>query len=72
MKQYSVVKITKLNTVFEAHENSFGSRPPRVGDIATILDVYEDAYDLECSDSDGVTIWLEMFNTSDATFELIE
>ncbi|MDP2634625.1 MULTISPECIES: hypothetical protein [unclassified Pseudoalteromonas] len=72
MKQYSVVKITELNTVFKAHENSFGSRSPRVGDIATILDVYEDAYDLECSDSDGVTIWLEMFNTSDATFELIE
>jgi hypothetical protein len=72
MKQYSVVKITKLNTVFKVHENNFGSRPPRVGDIATILDVYEDAYDLECSDSDGVTIWLEMFNTSDATFELIE
>lgn len=71
MKQYSVVKIKTLKKKFEHTELSFGSRAPRVGDIATVIDVYDGAFDLECSDENGITIWLEVFKPSDAELELM-
>ena len=71
MKQYSVVKIKSLKKAFERTECSFGSRVPRVGDIATVVDVYDEAFDLECSDENGITLWLEIFNPSDADLELV-
>lgn len=71
MKQYSVVKIKSLNKEFERTECSFGSRVPRVGDIATVVDVYDGTFDLECSDENGITLWLEIFNLSDADLELV-
>ncbi|MEL6105403.1 MAG: hypothetical protein AAFU85_05180 [Planctomycetota bacterium] len=35
-------------------------RPPKMGNIATILEVYQDPYgfELECCDANGATIWL--------------
>ena len=71
MNQYSVVKIKSLNKNFKYNEGSFGSRSPRVGDIATIVEVYDSAFDLECSDENGFTLWLEIFEPSDAELELV-
>ncbi|MCL2914287.1 hypothetical protein L2725_10960 [Shewanella corallii] len=71
MKQFSVVKIKSLHKEFKHSENSFGSRVPRVGDVATIIDVYNGAFDLECSDQNGVTLWLELFEAKDADLELV-
>lgn len=72
MKQFSAVKITKLYKKFEHSSESFGSRAPREGDIAFVLDIYDGAVDLECSDKDGTTLWWELFTDTDADFELIE
>ena len=71
MKQYSVVKIKSLNKGFKHSGDSLGARSPRVGDIATIVEVYNSAFDLECSDENGVTLWLEIFESSDAELELV-
>ncbi len=71
MKQYSVVKIVSLNKAFIHSDKSFGSRAPQVGDIGTIVDVYDGAYDIECCDENGVTLWLELFEPSDGNLELL-
>ena len=49
-----------------------GTRSPIVGDVATIVDVYDGAFDLECCDSDGCTIWLEIFDSKDAELEILD
>lgn len=71
MRQFSVVKIKSLNKEFRHSEQSFGSRAPQVGDVGTIVDVYEGAFDIECSYVNGVTIWLELFEPNDADLELL-
>lgn len=71
MKQYSVVKIKSLKKEFKHSELSFGSRTPQVGDVGTIVDVYDGAFDIECSDENGVIIWLELFEPYDADLKLL-
>ncbi|MCG7537293.1 DUF4926 domain-containing protein [Pseudoalteromonas sp. OOF1S-7] len=71
MKQYSVVKIVSLNKAFVHTDQSFGSRTPQVGDIGTIVEVYDGAYDIECCDENGITLWLELFEPSDGKLELL-
>ncbi|KAF7783526.1 hypothetical protein PRUB_a3316 [Pseudoalteromonas rubra] len=71
MKQYSVVKIISLNKVFIHSEKSIGSRAPKVGDVGTIVDIYGEAIDIECSDENGMTVWLELFEPGDADLKLL-
>jgi len=71
MKQYSVVKIKSLKKEFKHSEQKFGSRSPQVGDVGTIVEVYDGAFDIECSDENGITIWLELFEPNDANLELL-
>ena len=71
MKQYSVVKIKSLNVEFEYSDQSFGSRAPKVGDEGTIVEVYDDNFYIECSDKNGVTLWLEIFGPNEAELELL-
>ena len=72
MKRYSIVRIKKLNREFTFNESHMGTRSPIVGDVATIVDVYDGAFDLECCDSDGCTIWLEIFDSKDAELEILD
>ena len=74
-KQYSVVRLIRIKKRFSEEELSFGKRAPRVGDLATIVEVYEKpeiGYELECSDESGITDWLVTFSPEEAEFELIE
>lgn len=71
MKQYSIVRIKRLKKQFEHSSLSIGTRVPKEGDVATVVDVYDDAFDLECSDEDGSTAWLELFELDDADLELV-
>ncbi|WP_090368217.1 hypothetical protein [Ferrimonas sediminum] len=71
MKQYSVVRIKRLKKQFEHSDLSVGTRAPRAGDVATVVDVYDDAFDLECSDDDGSTLWLELFRPDDADLDIV-
>jgi len=59
-KLYDVVRVVAINNQQLLESNVFDLRPPRIGDVATILDVYDDpaGYELECSDETGVTLWL--------------
>lgn len=63
MIQYDEVKVSRIR------EGRFGSglpaflRHPQTGDIGTIVEVYPDAFEVECSDrSTGVTLWLEVMH----------
>jgi Domain of unknown function (DUF4926) len=58
MKQFDVVKVTVIRGDRFTDEEVFYKRAPMVGDVGAILEVYPDAYEVECSDSDGSTIWL--------------
>lgn len=58
MKQFDVVKVTAIRSDRFAAGDTFDKRAPKIGDVGTILEVYPDAYEVECSDSDGSTIWL--------------
>lgn len=71
MRQYSVVKIKSLKKDFTHAEKIIGSRLPKVGDVGTIVEVYGAAFDIECSDENGITIWLEIFEPGDADLELL-
>lgn len=35
------------------------------------MEVYGEAFDIECSDENGITIWLEIFKPGDADLELL-
>ena len=67
MKAASTMRLPLLDevrvTAIRAHrfdgEPVFEQRHPRVGDVGVILAVHADAYEVECSDADGITIWLE-------------
>ncbi|HEY6073723.1 MAG TPA: hypothetical protein VIV15_10095 [Anaerolineales bacterium] len=76
--EYDVVRVTKL---LKPERDFMGSedtkRPPRVGDIGTIVDIPEgssDYYVVECVDSDegswGATLWLADFVSDE--LELVE
>ena len=60
MKQYDVVRVAAIRDDRFAAERPFFQRHPQVGDEGTILEVYGDAFEVECCERDtGVTIWLE-------------
>lgn len=60
MNQYDPVRVIAIR------HDRFGELPaqyqrqPTTGDIGTIVEVWHDAFEVECSDGDtGFTIWLE-------------
>lgn len=66
-QQYELVRVVRLIQPLEAYDGwKVNQRPPSVGDIGTLLDRLSadgspDMYVVECSGSDGVTIWLADF-----------
>lgn len=69
-----MVKLIKINKQFDENDLSLGNRAPQIGDVATIVEVYDTpglGYELECSDKNGITEWLVSFSSEDAEFELI-
>ena len=73
IKQYDVVRIVRILNDAAARESPFGQRPPRIGDEATVLEIYTDppGYELECSGSDGVTIWLGGYSPNDLELQRV-
>jgi hypothetical protein len=71
--QYDVVRVVARNKP-KPPESDLDQRPPAVGDIATVLEVYDNppGYKLECSDSEGITIWLGGFSPDDLSLELVK
>lgn len=60
MKKYDVVRVVAIRGDRFARERTAFQRPPQVGDVGAILEVYTDAFEVECVECEtGVTIWLE-------------
>lgn len=72
--QYDVVKVKSFSTEKPAEADAFNHRPPKVGDVATIIEIYSNpiGYELECSDADGITEWLAAFEPHEVELELIK
>lgn len=72
-RQYDVVKLTKLLAPLDDSDDEFNLRQPVVGDVATIIEVYSKppGYELECSDHNGITLWLMAFHPDDIELELV-
>lgn len=74
MEQFTVVRIKKINKAFRKEELFNGERLPEVGDVATIVEIYEEpnlGYELECCNENGGTVWLMTFHPEDAEFEIV-
>jgi len=60
MKQYDLVRVEAIRGDRFSREHPGFQRHPQVGDVGTILEVYGDAFEVECCErATGVTIWLE-------------
>jgi hypothetical protein len=60
MKQYDMVKVTAIRDDRFTNKSPGFQRDPQVGDIGTILEIYPDAFEVECAEEGtGITIWLE-------------
>lgn len=74
-EQFQEVRIVGFGASADLAISSEDERAPRIGDIATIIAVYDDplGYELECSDPErsGTTIWLHAFRASDVQLELL-
>jgi hypothetical protein len=72
--QYDVVKVKVIRRAVSFEPDGTNRRPPRVGDIATIVEVYADpsGYELECCDPDGITEWLLAFRPEDIELEPVK
>ena len=58
LQQFDEVLVAAIRGHRFDGEPVFDKRHPRVGDRGTILAVYPGAYEVESSDADGSTIWL--------------
>jgi hypothetical protein len=72
-KQYDVVRLLGIRVPIPALYDEFDLRPPVVGDVATIIEIYSTppGYELECSDGNGITQWMMAFQPDDVDMELV-
>ncbi len=67
LKQYGKVRVRKLLHAPDHYDGwNLNQRPPRVGDTGYIVEILHapelpDSYVVECSETDGVDIWLADF-----------
>jgi hypothetical protein len=69
IKLYEPVRVMKLLQPARVEHGDI--REPRVGDIAWVIEIYENpaGYYLECSDKDGITEWLQIFRREEIELE---
>lgn len=67
LRQYGLVRVRRQLNAPETYDGwRVNQRPPRAGDVGTLLDVltaagHPDRYVVECSGEDGVSVWLADF-----------
>lgn len=61
--EYSVVRVARLLQSDRSFQGTAGvSRKPEIGDIGTIVHVYDmTSFAVECMNDDGMTVWLADF-----------
>ncbi len=71
LKQYSMVRVRQLLHPPEHYDGwRLNQRPPRVGDMGTIVDILQaqglpNKFVVECSGPEGVDIWLADFSSEE-------
>lgn len=72
--QYDVVRIVAICKPLIDSDDVFNLRRPVVGDVATIVEIYSTppGYELECSNSSGITQWLTAFTPNEIELELVK
>jgi hypothetical protein len=62
LQEYDTVRVVKLLNPSREFSGSEGSRPPQIGDEATIVGVHNDGtFAVEMMDHQGLTIWFAVF-----------
>ncbi len=73
-KQYDTVRVLDILIPEKLKKSEFDLRAPKIGNIAAIVEIYTNptlAYELECSDQDGITQWLIAFGPEEIVMELV-
>lgn len=68
---FDAVRITELRQPVNSNSRKGDIRKREVGDVAWIIEIYEKppGYELECSDKNGITEWLQSFSPDEIKFE---
>lgn len=69
-KPYDAVRIAGFAPQADTAPDAFSQRPPRIGDVATVIERYASppGYELECS-ADGSAMWQRAFRADEVTLE---
>jgi hypothetical protein len=73
VKIYDMVTIKKLHKPIDFQSDGISVRAPIVGDVAAVIEVYTTppGYELECSEKDGITLWLHAFAPEEVELEVV-
>jgi hypothetical protein len=74
VRQYDYVRITAIHRNFSKAECRPGTRAPKIGDIAAVIEIYNNparGYELESVNERGETEWLITVAAADLVFEKI-
>lgn len=73
IKLHDVVRITELLQPVRSGPGEGDVRKPQVGDVAWVIEIYKNppGYELECSDKNGNTEWMQAFSTDKIKLEKI-
>lgn len=71
IKLYDAVMIKELWQPVRSDPGDI--RPPQVGDIAWVIEIYDHppGYELDCSDKNGITEWMHAFSPEEIKLERI-
>jgi len=69
IKLYDAVRIEELRKPASLLDGDI--RQPQVGDVVWVIEIYENppGYELECSNKDGITEWLQAFRADEIKLE---
>jgi hypothetical protein len=73
IKLYDAVRITELRQPVRYDLGEGDIRKPQVGDVAWVIEIYENppGYELECSDKNGITEWMQGFSPDEIKLEKV-
>jgi hypothetical protein len=73
IKLYDAVRITELRQPVRSDLGAGDIRKPQVGDVAWVIEIYENppGYELECSDKNGITEWMQAFSPNEIKLEKV-
>lgn len=71
IRLYEAYRIKEFRQAVRSDLGDGDVRKPQVGDIAWVIEIYEDplGYELECSDKNGITEWMKVFSPDEIVLE---